>query len=301
MKKQRLAVLIVPTVLTLAGCGGSGSEPQPAAQAPPPVAGPAPAIDPWTGRFIGTVTIGGEAHFADALLTQDGEVRMHLSVTGLWSGALGSTRNPGAVQFAGQFTVQQDTIAGGGQVLGEGCVDPGNGRFCDAPGSGEISLRFNPNRRTSDLEGELRVATTAGVEIWPVVLEPWHLYYDMPTKQGDLRGAWTELMAEFVADGEAIISVDNLGNLFFQSAETGCTGNGSVAPHLDGRFTVHDLALTVASCGGVYAYLNGEYQGLATLSPTNYWGYDAALRAWLTKESGSASPAAMTMWAPYIY
>ncbi len=94
-----------------------------------------------------------------------------------------------------------------------------------------------------------------------------------------------------------IVSVDPDGTLFFQSATSGCTGNGTVAPHLDGEFNVYDVELTLASCSGSYAYLNGVYEGLATTTPSSYWDYDSLLRAWLSKQEGSPAQAAVTLLA----
>jgi hypothetical protein len=65
--------------------------------------------------------------------------------------------------------------------------------------------------------------------------------------------------------------------LFFQSAHSGCIGNGTLAPHLDGEFAIFDVTLTIASCNAPYNYLNGEFEGLATTNASSIWDYDSLL------------------------
>ena len=98
-------------------------------------------------------------------------------------------------------------------------------------------------------------------------------------------------------DGDTILSVDDAGQLFFQSAGSGCTGNGIASPHLDGNVNVYEVALTIASCDAPYTHLNGEFEGLATTTPGSYWDYDSFLRVWLSTSDPSAPPEAITMLA----
>ena len=57
------------------------------------------------------------------------------------------------------------------------------------------------------------------------------------------------------------------------------------------------VTLTTENCNGAFAYLNGEYSGLATITSSSVWNYDGLLRVWLSKSSGAAIPAALTMLA----
>jgi hypothetical protein len=111
-------------------------------------------------------------------------------------------------------------------------------------------------------------------------LTPWNNYYVIPARLELLAGQYMEELAEFAFDGDVTISVDPAGQLFFQSARSGCIGNGALAPHLDGKFNVFDVTLTIESCNAAYAYLNGAYEGLATTTPSTYWDYDSLLRIW---------------------
>jgi hypothetical protein len=113
-------------------------------------------------------------------------------------------------------------------------------------------------------------------------------------------GLYELTRAEFADDGSVIVSVDSAGRLFFQSAQSGCVGNGALAPHLDAEFNVYDVTLTIASCTSVYEYLNGEFEGLATRAVAGGWSdWGDALVFWLTS-AGTPTRAAMTVWGGRI-
>lgn len=61
-------------------------------------------------------------------------------------------------------------------------------------------------------------------------LTSWDNYYVLPSRLDDLTGQYQEELAEFAPDGDAIMSVDGDGRIFFQSAHSACTGNGTLAP-----------------------------------------------------------------------
>jgi hypothetical protein len=60
------------------------------------------------------------------------------------------------------------------------------------------------------------------------------------------------------------------------------------------------VTLTIANCNGAWAYLNGDYSGLATITSSSVWDYDGLLRVWLSKPAGGAGPAALTILAEQI-
>ena len=185
-------------------------------------------------------------------------------------------------------------MSGTGVVIGQGCSEPAGrtvlhrtGARCDQPSS-----------QSGDLRGEIQV--TAPGRSRDLAAGPSFVGQLLRAPAGSRypEGQYREELAEIGAGGDVILVVDGAGRLFFQSALTACTGNGTIAPHRDGAFNVHDVALTIAGCSGPYAYLNGEYDGLATTSPSGYWDYDAMLRAWLSKQVDDPSQAAaLTMWA----
>ena len=60
------------------------------------------------------------------------------------------------------------------------------------------------------------------------------------------------------------------------------------------------VTLTIANCRGAWAYLNGDYSGLAAITSSSVWDYDGLLRVWLSKPAGAMSPVALTMLAERI-
>jgi hypothetical protein len=60
------------------------------------------------------------------------------------------------------------------------------------------------------------------------------------------------------------------------------------------RAYASDVSLTVGNCNGAFAYLSGEYSGLATSTPSSKWDYDSLLRVWLSKTAATSPPAALT-------
>jgi hypothetical protein len=282
---------------TLAGCGGGGYEaalPTSAGSSPPPPTSGSSlaASEAWNGRFVGTVKIGDRVLYGDALLTVDGAVRLYLGGPYASDGTVQETRPESSAQFVGKIGMHSDAQAvGTGVIIGQGCAAADHGRFCGQTATGNISVSVV----SGDIQGEIQVTTNAGYETWLLELGPWSNYYVLSARPADLAGQYTEELAEFAPDGDVIVNVDGAGHLFFQSAHSGCTGNGTLTPHLNGQFNVYDVALTIESCNAPYAYLNGAFEGLATTTPDTYWDYDSLLRIWLSTRDGSPSQAAVTM------
>src|SRR5262245_34716483 len=95
---------IAAVLSLLGGCGGGGE-----AGAPPPAATvpvsrpqqPPPPIPDWSGYFVGTITIAGQIHFADALITEERELRLYVGGPGAASGAIQYPRPASSIQFIG--------------------------------------------------------------------------------------------------------------------------------------------------------------------------------------------------------
>ena len=243
------------------------------------------------GRYVGTVTIGGVDYFGDALLTVDGAIRLHVGGPYSATGALQSTRPETSAQFVGTLQVQGSDATGNGVVIGQGCASAAPIRFCNGAAPAEIRVFVNAN----SVEGELQVSTNAGEETWLLNLDAWSNYYLLSAERSYLAGSYRELIAEFNVGADLIMSIDSDGRLFFQSAPSDCVANGTLEPHLDGSFNVYDVELTLASCTGLYAYLNGAYEGFATTTPGSVWDYDVRLRVWLSKADGAPPTAAVTL------
>jgi hypothetical protein len=191
----------------------------------------------------------------------------------------------------GTIEVHTDRASGSGVIIGQGCSGPHVNRFCTAAAHGELSVAIE----SDGIRGQIRVTTSLGEEIWLLRLASWNDYYVSRASPEYLAGQYAENLAEFALGADTIMSVDHAGRLFFQSPGSGCIGNGTSAPHLDGKFNVYDVVLTIASCKAPYAHLNGGFEGLATTTASGYWDYDSLLRTWLSKRDAAASAAAIMM------
>lgn len=245
----------------------------------------------WQGYYSGSVTIDDQDHYAEALLTVDGEIRIY--VAGL---TLQPSNAAGSMQFIGNVLSQAGSISGSGIVIGQGCATY-PGRLCGQAAAATVSITAgSPN-----LAGTIRVATSAGTETWSLLMSwPTQTYLE-PATLGFAEGLYQESAAEFAAESDVVESVDAQGRLFLQSAATGCVANGELAPHLDGAVNVYDVSFVMASCNATYAYLNGSFTGLATRTvgdAADYWDYWGDwLVIWLSRLDESASePVAVTLW-----
>ena len=312
---MKLRARLIPGVLItglVASCsGGGGAEPTGAAPLPPPTQGQPPTQqipEPAThGRFVGTVYTPAGPLFADALLTEDGFLRLYVgdrylgdprSANSVSFGALQFSKPGGSAQFVGTVAAHDSgdgfaEISGSGTVLGQGCAPPDIDRFCDESAPGEVRLSTGQ----SEARGELEVTTRDGTETWRLSLRAWSNYYELTARPEHISGQYQEGLAEFEQDGDVILTIDEVGQLFFQGANSGCTGNGVVAPHMDGKQNVYDIALTIANCRAPFAHLNGEFDGLGTTTPGDFWSYDSYLRLWLSSTDTGAPQAAVTMLA----
>lgn len=296
-------------LIALTACGG-GSNDQSPAPASPPAAQSAPVQPPiatkesgdaWQGRYVGTVTIGDVQYFGDAILTADGLIRLYVGGPYYDDGVLPLTVPATSAQLVGTLQGQTNQISGAGLVFGQECAASDPIRFCAEIGQANISIAHGSVDTFGDIQGKILVTTSAGTETWLLDMSLFSNYYvDLPATQGGLAGHYQEELADFALSGDTIISIDAVGVLFFQSASSGCTGNGQLRPHLDGAVNVYDVSLTISGCNARYNYLNSTFDGLATTSPSDEWNYDAYLRMWLSQPNpdlSGSSPPALTTWA----
>jgi hypothetical protein len=146
---------------------------------------------------------------------------------------------------------------------------------------------------TGAVHGEIR----GGGETWTFDLIRWSNFYDVPARLSDLAGQYAEEVAPF-ARGGIVLTIDEDGRAFFQALPYLCTGNGTFAPLGDGESNVYAVDMSIANCDYPYVQYNGDYRGLATLSPSDYWGYDTNVRIWLASFSPDWS--AVTFWGRRI-
>lgn len=256
------------------------------------------------GRYIGTVTIGGEQLFADAIVTVDGAVRLYVG---------GPYDNGGEMQFtrpaggSAQFLGHLDSSGSGsgtasGLVIGQGCTDPQVTRFCSGLATGEMTFTVSLVTGAAvdaHLNGSIQVATSAGPETWSLALGRWGNYYLMSASPGDMSGGYREEQAEFASGNDTIVSISG-SQLQIQSANSGCTGSGTVVPHLAGAFFVFDVTVDIANCNATYARFNGRFEGLASATASSVWDYDTVVRMWLSKPEGTEPQVTLTMLADML-
>jgi hypothetical protein len=282
--------------VALMACGG-GSDSQRSAQSPTGGTLPTPPAPPirleGQGHLVGKVTIIGVGeYYGDALITTDGAVRLYVGGPYATNDVVEQTRPESSAQFVGNLDRNQG-YSGTGVIIGQGCLAGDFVRFCDQAAFGEIEIGVD----YLQVQGTIRITTRQGEETWFLELWQWENYYGVPAAVDRLAGNYSELVAAFAEGGDVIVTIDQTGQLFLQSAATGCTGVGRLAPHLDGEFNVFDVSLSIDGCDAEHASLNGEFTGLATDTPSDYWAYDSLLRIWLSAREGTSLQAALIMLA----
>lgn len=293
--RPMMPALVLVNLLSACGAGGGGGQsgvPMTGKATVPPM-----AIQAWTGHYVGAVTIADGTYFGDAVLTQDGLMRLYIGGSYDNGGELQMTRPESSAQFVGTVEMGDERLSGSGTVIGQECALNAANRFCGQPTPAEISATVQLNtdgNGSAILQGEIRVATSSGTETWPLNLQLWDAGDPTLATSAAAAGHYKEVLAEFASAGEVTMSIDGTGRLSFQSASSRCVGNGALVPHLGGGADTYDATLTMENCSGAYAYLNGQYDGLALYTASSYWDYDSLLRMWLSKPMGQTPPAALT-------
>lgn len=217
----------------LQGCGGGGSSDPTSQQQQTPPPPPPPPPNP-VGLYAAVV--GGSP--AALLIAPDG-------------GFFYLTNAPGCIGlYAGQFTL-------GGGV---------------ATGTGDFAPSFQVNTTCGNAEQDTFTGTydattftlTSHDAAGNSFTIPWTLDAAV-TNQGaslaDVQGTY--------ADGNAVLTVDSLGNIFEQDPASGCVLSGLVSV-IDPKLNVYQIQVTVENCTGPLAVANGlAATGLATYNNTD--------------------------------
>lgn len=278
--------------VTLAACsGGSGSG---APTSPPPASSP-PATSPpadgvSSGYFSGYV--GGI--YAEALVTEDGEVRMWMDYAVLCSSSPGEFRS---MQFIGSMERHVDGSAVAiGVLVGEGNGPVWNGEppFCGSGLSAEVLLEQIYGGR---MDGRLRLPAWAGVRDVDVYMTwPTRTYVTHAATAENAAGIYLEELAGFATAGDTVVTVDGSGAIFFQSADSGCVGNGTLVARGDGKYNVYDVDLQISECKEQFAHYNRSFAGLGTRSIGD-WDWGDWLVLMLDSSERDMPQIALTMWS----
>jgi hypothetical protein len=299
--RPRSLTLALVVAGLLSACGGASGQSGTATSVdsnvtPAPPAPTAPTQAP-TGHYVGAVTVAEVTYFGDAVFTRDGAVRLYVGGPYDNGGELQLTRPESSEQFVGTIEMRDTQWSGSGLIIGQECAINAAGRFCGQPAPAEISATAQLNTDgsgSSVLRGEIRVTTSSGTETWPLSLQLWGSGDPTLARSAMAAGQYKEVLAEFASAGDVIMHIDSSGKLFFQSANSGCVGNGALVPHLDGAADTYDVTLMMENCNGAYAYLNGPYDGIGLFTASSYWDYDSQLRMWLSKPTEETPLAALT-------
>ena len=242
------------------------------------------------GRFIGVVRIGNIDYFGDALVAEDGRVRLYVGGPYATSDLLQVTRASGAMQFVGTIDLRNGGMFGSGVVLEEGC---GSGPDCSTP----ISAELNIAPIKTQMRGEIRLLGPRESEIWSVDMTKWDNYYAREAAISSMAGQYEELISELSERTRTLIRIDESGKLSFEDAQTGCSGRGTMTPHSSGEFNVYDVEIHVEACDSLQAFTNGDWVGLAAESASSVSNSDSLLRIWLSTHAEIGTPAAVTLLA----
>jgi hypothetical protein len=149
--------------------------------------------------------------------------------------------------------------------------------------------------------GVIRVAAVNGEEVWPMRLAYWggQAGFDGAVTVGYAPGVYKLRQAEFIQASDVLMTVYSDGRLFFQSAETGCTGNGAFSNYVGRGINVQ---LKIEGCNASFGYLNADFEGLSTQESLTPWGYDfSVLNIRVSTPPGATVPAAITFWGSSLY
>ncbi len=242
------------------------------------------------GRVVGQVTIDGVELALSGLMTREGAFRLSIEAPS----SLARSSDSGIGQLVGNFAFSANHALGTGVLIGETCAPPSARQFCGA----ETPIRIEVTKIGTLIDrgssGVIRVAMQGGEAVWPVHLGYWGGIPGLDVFSG-YDGLFELHAAEFVGSSPVFMTVVD-GRAFFQSADTGCTGNGVFSPYLD--HNLYSVALEIRGCSDVFGHLNTDLEGLATRESLTPWGYDwSVLSLWLSTRPGSPSPAAISLWA----
>jgi hypothetical protein len=288
-----------------AGSGGSGSA---SGSEPPPSVTPPQVAEGWGGHYVGTVKIGDVDYFGEALLTSDGLIRLYVGGPYSPSGALPLTKPSSSTVFVGRLNSQGSQASPEGEFIGVGCSVARSTPFCD---SSIVNYGMQLTLDAGEIRGNVDVMMNSVRGTWLLDLQSFDNYYATPARLDNIAGTYTEQLADFAGNGDTVVTVDSSGQLFFQSATSGCTGNGTIVPHPDGSadgvirdppapttVNVYDVTLTIGDCRSPYEdYNSSTFEGLATTSPSSAWDYDSVLRIWLARQNFDVAWAALMMSA----
>lgn len=257
------ALSLSALLITTSGCAGSGTGgnadrnvlPPPLPQAPPPPQLPSPSFSGglWSGALWWEPNAGfpGGAQNIRLLVAETGEFRLVLYPH---TDQYFAARNE---QIIGTFSVNGGDISTIGDAVWVGPVNSTGddwaafGMAGDFETGESISGTFQANWAGSG-HIEERVGTLS---------MNYHSLYENPSSLDILQGTYTTT--------DESVAISKQGVIFYQSAVTGCTGNGTVEI-IDPDFNMYRVEIDLDNCTGDEAVRNGlTFTGLANVGQNN--------------------------------
>jgi hypothetical protein len=256
----------------------------------------APFLPGHIGASIDTPEGRREAH---ALLVHDGAFRMH--VHGVGRATLDPT---GSLELVGSLAMNGSHASGSGVAIGAGCGLPGPNRFCAETATWDVTLDMKGAFVDNGAVGELVVTSATGVEHWPIETGYWGGRPGFGP-EFSVNGLYRERLAEFAQADDVLIDVGSDGRFFFQSAHSGCIGNGLMRPYRDALGLTHGnvyiVELALDGCAAPWSHLNRKFEGLATNEDWTPWDYSSSLhKMWLSTLPDVSPAAALMLVAEWV-
>jgi hypothetical protein len=242
------------------------------------------------GHILAYVTLEGVVYEWSGLLTSGGELRLRVE----------GPPTIGSLQLVGALAIDGSQASGSGVVIAQRCALPSPSPFCADAATWRASLNMISPWVDEGADGEIIVTTKHGEERWPVHTGYWggQARFALASGPGYPKGLYKETVAEFATGHDVILDFDGGGRFFFQGWQTGCTGNGTLAPHGASNVNLFTVQLTVGGCIGAFQYLNRTFEGLSVIEPETPWDWwGLGPRMWLSTLHGEPQPVALTLWA----
>ena len=251
---------IVIALLAASGCFGGGDSSEGGTANPPPPPPPPPTTGVgglWSGAMWWDPKDGfpGGAQNVRLLVTDTGEFRMMLYPD------VDKYFATDSEQIYGNFNIVGRDITTVGDAVWVAAVTDAGDEWASFGLAGEYVAG-------ESISGTFQAISTAwsggmGEPVGTFSLN-YHSLYEKPSSLDILQGTY--------ATTTDSLTINAQGTIFYQSSDTGCTGNGT-AEIIDPAYNMYRITLDVESCGGDEAVRNGlTFTGLANVGHNNDLG-----------------------------
>ena len=223
--------LVLLSIIAISSCGGGGEDGGPVNPPPPPDASPG-------GIWFGTASIGATVV---GLVAETGEFHFLQDDGVQYFGNVETSQNAFSAEFTG--VAEFGTTFADGSTTGTGAL------------TGTLQERNN-------MSGESTFTTAFGTDVGSTLTLSYDDLYERDSSLAAIAGNYRNTTTN------AVVNVNDNGDLFSQDSVTGCVINGAIEI-INPSFNAYRVQYRFASCLGPYASLNGTVaNGLGTLDNT---------------------------------